>query len=140
MVSSVNPFSDVTRRWKQAQKDNARLEEIARQGFISQRLKDYSVRLLLMNCLAEEAKTYAETSDYDEAVKSLVEMRHWLDCVDAILLANGRLETEPIGNGLCAIKNPDLNNVKKYQVLYDFAQDVYNEAIENVESILGAVA
>ena len=140
MVATVNPFDEVLGSWEQAQKGNQRLEELAKQGFISQRLKEYSIRLLLLNCLAEEAKVYAEASDYNEAVKSLVEMRKWLDNIGAILLANGRLETESIGNGLCAIKNPDLNNVKKYKELYDFAQAKYHESVETVEEILGAVA
>ena len=138
MVRNVYPFERLHERLEELRKDSERMKELAQAGFISERFRRYSDQLLILDHLVYESEVYAELGDIAQVGESLVEMRHCLDGVGGILIMGSGLETEDIEGGLKVIKNPNLDNLEKYQGLYDFAKGRYESALSKCERLLGA--
>lgn len=136
MVTINNPFDELQRKLDQAKRNYERLQEFVKQGVISERLGEYASHLLVLNHLSDESEVYARLGDIEKAGHSLAQMKHQLDGVAGILLANGRMQTRKIGKGLSVIENPNFDNLSKYQALYDFARSRFDDAVTRCEEIL----
>ena len=140
MVAINNPFDELQRKLDKAREDYQRLRELVKQGFISERLGEYSGYLLILNQLAYESEVYARFGDINRAGKSLADMKGYLDGVAGVLLARGKVQLTKIGGGLSIIQNPDFDNLEKYRELYDLAKQRCDNAVSKCEQILEAAA
>jgi len=140
MVAINNPFDKLNKGFEERKKQYERLKEISETGFISRRLVEYAGSLLVLDHLADEAEFYAESFEVYYAEKSLSEMKGRLDYVAGLFLSGGTLETESIDQGLSIVKNPNFENIPKYQELYDFAKQRYDEAVTKCYKLMGAAA
>ena len=107
---------------------DTKIQEFVRDGTLTQRLGDYIGQLMIIDYFTEELEVYTQLEDLNNAQRSLYQIRCQLDCVAAVLLADGPLDTERIG-GLIAVKNIDLENKDKTKELYNLAKERYNQAL-----------
>ena len=135
MVAPINPIrEEMMPKLKKARLDGDRVDEIVAQGFIGRRFGEYTKQLIMLDFLADEAEVFVRYRDFDRSVNSLTQMKFKLDSVAGVLMADGELETEKVGN-LSVIKNPNFDNIQKYRELYDFAQQKYEDAVSKCEQM-----
>lgn len=116
--ATENPRSELEGKIQETNREIERINERSRQGFISQRLGEYSKCLVIIDYLATEAETYAKFRCVDNADHTLSIMKHWLDCVATEVL-----------------KDRD-----EHQELYNFAKQRYDDTLTKCSQLLGLAA
>lgn len=128
MVKINNPRAILKEKLLTMKEQDTKIQEFVRDGTLTQRLGDYIGQLMIIDYFTEELEVYTQLEDLNNAQRSLYQIRCQLDCVAAVLLADGPLDTERIG-GLIAVKNIDLENKDKTKELYNLAKERYNQAL-----------
>ena len=140
MVAPVNPIQDeMMIKLREARSYSEKVDTMVSQGKMDRRFGDYTQQLIMLDFLAEEAEVFTGHGLYDRAMNSLTQMKFKLDSVAGVLLADGELQTEKMGH-FSVIKNPNFNNMEKYQGLFDFAHQKYEDAVDKFSKTLEAAA
>jgi len=132
MVYSNNPIDLLMMKIEVMNKDYKALQKIIKQGFFSERFGSYAERLLILDNLLEEVKTFIDLGDIKRATLSCSEMRGHLDFIAGIYLSNKPLIKDKTLD-LWIVKDPDFNNIRKYNELFEFANQRYEEAIKKIK-------
>jgi len=136
MVGIRNPYEELMKRTEERSKQVKELTSFVDEGYISERLGAYTQELLVLNQLSDEIEVYIELRNVNSALESLTEMKNRLDFnVGAILLADGKIKSKMV-DGISCLANPNFKNVTKYKELYDFAQEIYDESKNKLNTLL----
>jgi len=137
MIAPVNPFGELKDKLDIMGINVKRLKQIEIKGYINSRLKNYCENLLMLNHSADEMRFYANLRDGQRLIQSGLDMTGLLNGIGAVLLAREDIEVEVV-QGIKVLKNPNLDNVDKYKPLFDFAQGIYDNAVNQCEPIWGS--
>jgi len=125
MVKIIDHKQIAKEKWRESQKQMPILNEIEKQGVISNRLRRYCNQLIVLNGLSNEVEAYALENNLEAVNESLLEMKKFLMGIQCNYFAD-------------MIKKPELGIF--YKELYDFAYKKYEDTIKGLHEIIEGVA